>query len=1052
MATTCGTSSAAVRRASLAFLALIILVALSPRAAAAASTLYVDKSAANCSDSGAGSQSQPFCTINAGASKVAAGDTVQVAAGTYSEEVVVPRSGTSSAPITFTTAPGATVTVTGKAHGFTLSTVSWITVRGFSVTKTTGAGISVSSSSHITLSANQVTYAGQRVSGKTADAVKLSGVSDSLVEGNTCAHNSDYGVELTSSSTRDEIRGNHTFDNARGYQRAAAGIRLYSSPSNTVAANVTHDNEDSGIESYTGSNNTLLYNNVTYNNGDHGIDNYQSTGQRVIANTVYKNVTAGINVEGSSTGATVSNNISVDNGINSPRTHSNIRIESGSTSGTTMNDDLVNLTTSDVMLIWNSTSYNSLSAFRSATGQESRGIQADPRWGAPASGDFHLAAGSPAIDSANSGASGQPAADVEGHPRVDDPNTPNTGVGPRPYDDRGAYEFGPRDAPPVAALTVTPASGTIDLNVTADASASTDTDATGIATYSFDFGDGSIGPGAQASPIATHTYRAPGVYTVKVTVTDTAGLASTATSTVTVTDAPPAAALAVTPSSGLVDLAVTADASASTDTDASRIASYSFDFGDGSTSGPQSTATATHTYTQPGAYTVEVTVTDSAGLSSTSSAPVTVTDAPPAPALTVNPATGTAPLAVSADASASTDGDATGIVSYAFDFGDGTATVGPQPDPVASHTYDNPGSYVVKVTVTDAAGQAASTSATVRVASSNGNVPPNAALSVTPSSGNAPLRVNADASASTDDGSITSYSFDFGDGSSTGAQPGAAAAHTYDKAGTYTVTVTVTDDGGLTSTASAQVVVADTPPSASLNVTPSSGAPPLVVVADASASTDPDGTPISSYDFDFGDGAATGAQSASTATHTYTSSGSYTVKVTVTDSAGHSSTASSTVNVVANLVGNPGFESSLSGWNTSSASSSAVVLSRVSGGHSGSWSARLSNTGTTAATCLLNDSPNWVTTTKAGTYTGSLWVRSDTAGAVLKLRFREYDSAGTLLGTATTQTTLTTSWQQVVVTYTPTRPDASALDFNAYVSSAAPGVCFDADDASIEVQ
>ena len=59
------------------------------------------------------------------------------------------------------------------------------------------------------------------------------------------------------------------------------------------------------------------------------------------------------------------------------------------------------------MLIWNSVNYSSLAAFRSATGQETNGIQAAPRFQNAAAGNFHLTAGSPAIDSANSGASGQ---------------------------------------------------------------------------------------------------------------------------------------------------------------------------------------------------------------------------------------------------------------------------------------------------------------------------------------------------------------------------------------------------------------------------------------------------------------------------------------------------------------------------------------------------------------------------------------------------------------------------------------------------------------------
>ena len=66
-------------------------------------------------------------------------------------------------------------------------------------------------------------------------------------------------------------------------------------------------------------------------------------------------------------------------------------------------------------------------------------------------GDYHLTAGSPAIDSANSGASNEPAADLDGNARVDDPATANTGAGSRTYDDRGAYEFTPpSNSAPVA--------------------------------------------------------------------------------------------------------------------------------------------------------------------------------------------------------------------------------------------------------------------------------------------------------------------------------------------------------------------------------------------------------------------------------------------------------------------------------------------------------------------------------------------------------------------------------------------------------------------------
>jgi GMP synthase-like glutamine amidotransferase len=156
----------------------------------------------------------------------------------------------------------------------------------------------------------------------------------------------------------------------------------------------------------------------------------------------------------------------------------------------------------------------------------------------------------------------------------------------------------------------------------------------------------------------------------------------------------------------------------------------------------------------------------------------------------------------------------------------------------------------------------------------------------------------------------------------------------------------------------------------------------------------------------------------------------------------------STASLSVSFVSNSGFETDLSGWNTSG-SGTGVTLTRVAGGHTGGWAAKVTNAGTTNGTCLLNDSPNWVATTSSSTYTGSLWVRADTPGKPLKLRFREYVGS-TLVATTTGQVTLTTSWQQVTVVHTVTSP-GSTLDFNAYLASAdaPPGACFYADDAAI---
>ncbi len=91
-----------------------------------------------------------------------------------------------------------------------------------------------------------------------------------------------------------------------------------------------------------------------------------------------------------------------------------------------------------------------------------------------------------------------------------------------------------------------------------------------------------------------------------------------------------------------------------------------------------------------------------------------------------------------------------------------------------------------------------------------GNDPPTAAITATPATGDKPLNVTLDASGSTDDGSITKYEFDYGEGSGwVDNGTTATIAHTYAMAGTYTASVRVTDNGSpaLQAIATAQVVV-----------------------------------------------------------------------------------------------------------------------------------------------------------------------------------------------------------------------------------------------------
>jgi len=570
----------------------------------------------------------------------------------------------------------------------------------------------------------------------------------------------------------------------------------------------------------------------------------------------------------------------------------------------------------------------------------------------------------------------------------------------------------------------------------------------------------------------------------------------------------PSAALLTTPSLAMVGLPVTADSSLSRDVDASPIANYTFNYGDGNVAGPQAANSATHSYAALGNYKVSVTVTDAGGLSSSATATVAVR-----PNLVANPGfetdtSGWNSASVPGVTLSRVSGGHSGNWSAALTNG-GTApascVLNDSPNWVrqtmtGTHVgslwaradtagaglklkfreYGGStllGSAVASATLTTSWQLVSVSYAPVAAGSSTldfqafvssapvGNcfyvddvgiallpgpdLAPSAVLSVAPAWGVATLTVTADASGATDlDATpIASHVFNFGDGTVVGPQVAASASHTYSFPGAYVVTDLVADSAGSASRAAVTVVV-DGPPVLTVVGPQASGPAPLPVVADASLSLDDDATPIATYRFDFGDGTLVGPGPLSAASHTYTVPGTYSVAITATDTAGISSTTNRSVTVLRNLVGNSGFETDTSGWNT--AGGTGVTLSRIAGGFTGSWSAQLTNSGSQATSCTLNDSPNWVSKTTTGTYQGSIWVRADVAGATLKLKFREY-SGSTLVGSSIASITLATYWAPVTVTYVPLQPGLSSLDFTVSVPNSQPGTCFYADYAAIVV-
>jgi PKD repeat protein len=206
----------------------------------------------------------------------------------------------------------------------------------------------------------------------------------------------------------------------------------------------------------------------------------------------------------------------------------------------------------------------------------------------------------------------------------------------------------------------------------------------------------------------------------------------------------------------------------------------------------------------------------------TPSTPTTPQNNPPQYGLSINPRSGTAPLFVTFDLSSSMDLDGY-ITDYAINFGDGTSDSGTRN--AFTHTYTSAGTFGVRITITDNDGATTSAEGTVTVTAptqppQTENQPPvisNIAIQLDQSSQSSgtvivdtPSTMTFIADASDPDGTITSYAWNFDDGT-TGS--GQSVTHTYTDAGTYTITLTVTDDDGAQDTDTTEVTLrSPTPP------------------------------------------------------------------------------------------------------------------------------------------------------------------------------------------------------------------------------------------------
>ncbi|MBW8683578.1 PKD domain-containing protein [Chitinophaga rhizophila] len=209
-------------------------------------------------------------------------------------------------------------------------------------------------------------------------------------------------------------------------------------------------------------------------------------------------------------------------------------------------------------------------------------------------------------------------------------------------------------------------------------------------------------------------------------------------------------------------------------------------------------------------------------------------------------------------------------VSWKWDFGNGFTSTDQSP----SAAYTSPGVYKVTLTVKNATGNTSAATKTVTVWEK-----PKPDFTAGPATGCMPLNVSFTDKSDPVDGKITTYTWDFGDGTvGTGKSP----VHTYNNVLSPTVTLTVTNSNGCTASKRISNLVnvsAALLPDFSLSDQFLCTVPGTLTIKNTTT-----GPGNLSYKWDLGDGTIVTEKNPSA--HNYTKKGTYQVKLTVTSDKG----------------------------------------------------------------------------------------------------------------------------------------------------------------------
>ena len=480
------------RRVAVTTALLMSVGSLAPTAAhaAAATTLYVDNATGyTCSDSGPGTITDPYCTVQAAVNAAGAGQTVLVEPGTYGENVTVTHGGTAGSPLVIESQQpqqaqvgynsGSIVVPAATAPVFTVSGASYVSIEGFSTIGMSGAAFEVDNSSNVTIDGNQTQLYTTGLA--SLPVIHLTGTTSDVTVSRNTLNESGYPalVQVDAGATGDIVSTNYL----TGYD---PGVLVNGATDTAVTSNTLDYVCNQGIGVTGAATGTTIENNVIY---------------YVTSNTY--------DTDCAKTTATVAG----------------ISVDSTATTGAKLDyNDVEPLFDPDNAYAWAGTNYSQASDLDAATGQGAHDINDDPlAYPQPNSS-------SPLIDSADASAPGELSTDILGNARVDDPNVTDSGAGTHTYYDRGAYELEDPLNPSAGLNTQV---GTAPATFTATESGANSGWAK-VTAWTLDFGDGSAAQTSSTPQTISHAYAKAGVYTVSLTATD--GLGSDGRGSTTTTE------------------------------------------------------------------------------------------------------------------------------------------------------------------------------------------------------------------------------------------------------------------------------------------------------------------------------------------------------------------------------------------------------------------------------------------------------------------------------------------------------------------------------------